>query len=140
MNAIVSASDLASALAGPHPPVPLLPALAAAGEAAGDAAVASRLGRVRERVARGEPFTASLEREGGLSPSALQLVAVGESSGRLDEMTLRAGDLAAQEAERGLQTLVTLVEPALILAFGGLVAFVAAAWLQAVYSLRPGGF
>jgi len=119
--------------------MPLLPALEAAAEAAGDAAVADRLGRARERVARGEPLAASLGREAALASSALQLVAVGESSGRLGEMTWRAGDLAAQEAERGLKTLVTLVEPGLIIAFGGLVAFVAAALLQAVYSLRPGG-
>ena len=116
-----------------------MPALEAARGAAGDAALAERLGRVRERVARGETITASLEREGALTQSALQLVAVGESSGRLGEMSWRAGDLAAQEAERGLKTLVTLVEPALILAFGALVAFVAAALLQAVYSIRPGG-
>lgn len=62
---------------------------------------------------------------------------VGESSGRLAEMAQRAGDLAAQEAERGLRTFVTLLEPAMILAFGGLIAFVAAALLQAVYSMRP---
>jgi type II secretory pathway component PulF len=119
--------------------MPLLPALDAAREAAGDASVAARLTRARERIAQGAPLTASLEREAALSPSALQLLAVGESSGRLGEMALRAGDLAAQEAERALRTLVTLLEPALILAFGGLVAFVAAALLQAVYSLRPGG-
>jgi len=64
-------------------------------------------------------------------------VGVGESSGRLAEMAQRAGDLAAQEAERGLRTFVTLLEPAMILAFGGLIAFVAAALLQAVYSMRP---
>ncbi|HVH10986.1 MAG TPA: type II secretion system F family protein, partial [Gemmatimonadales bacterium] len=67
------------------------------------------------------------------------LLQVGESSGRLAPMAQRAGDLAAQEAERGLKTLVTLVEPALIVTFGGLVAFVAAALLQAVYAIRPGG-
>ncbi len=109
----------------------------AAGEAAGDGAAASRLSRARERVASGAPLTASLEREGALAPSALQLIQVGESSGRLADMARRAGDLAAQEAERGLKTLVTLVEPALIVGFGGLVAFVAAALLQAVYSIRP---
>jgi len=119
--------------------MPLLAALDAAGEAAGDRAVAARLARARERVASGAPLTASLEREDALAPSALQLVQVGESSGRLGDMTRRAGDLAAQEAERGLKALVTLVEPALIVAFGGLVAFVAAALLQAVYAIRPGG-
>jgi type II secretory pathway component PulF len=91
-------------------------------------------------VAQGTPLAAALEREVALSPSALQLVAVGELSGRLGDMTQRAGDLAAQDAERGLRTLVTLLEPVLILAFGGLIAFVAVALLQAVYSLRPGGF
>lgn len=117
--------------------MPLLPALDAAREAAGDVAVADRLARARERVTQGAPLTASLAHEGALAPSALQLLAVGESSGRLGEMALRAGDLAAQEAERGLRTLVTLLEPALIVGFGGLVAFVAAALLQAVYSVRP---
>jgi general secretion pathway protein F len=115
----------------------LLAALDAAREAAGDVAVAARLGRARERVTQGAPLSASLEREGALAPGALQLVLVGESSGRLADMARRAGDLAAQEAERGLKALVTLVEPALIVAFGGLVAFVAAALLQAVYAIRP---
>jgi len=119
--------------------MPLLPALDAAGEAAGNLAVAARLARARERVSQGAPLSASLEREGALAPAALQLVQVGESSGRLSHMARRAGDLAAQEAERGLKALITLVEPALIVAFGGLVALMAAALLQAVYSIRPGG-
>jgi general secretion pathway protein F len=117
--------------------MPLLAALDAAREAAGDLAVAARLERARDRVAAGAPLTASLEREAALAPGALQLIQVGESSGRLADMARRAGDLAAQDAERGLKALVTLVEPALIVAFGGLVAFVAAALLQAVYSIRP---
>jgi type II secretory pathway component PulF len=120
--------------------MPLLAALDAARDASGDSAVAERLGRARERVASGAGLTTSLEREAALTGGALQVIAVGESSGRLGEMTSRAGDLAAQEAERGLKTLVTVLEPALIVAFGGLVAFVAMALLQEVYSLRPGGF
>lgn len=117
--------------------MPLLAALDAAREAAGDLAIAERLTRSRERVLQGAPLGAAFEREGALSPSALQLVMVGESSGRVAEMALGAGNLAAQEAERGLRTLVTTLEPALIVAFGALVAFTAAALLQAVYSLRP---
>jgi len=119
--------------------MPLLAALDATREAAGDLAVADRLARARERVAQGAPLTGSLEREEALTPSALQLLAVGESSGRLSDMAMRAGALAAGEAERGLKTLVTFIEPALIVVFGGLVAFVAAALLQAVYAIRPGG-
>src|SRR6266516_108619 len=118
--------------------MPLLPALDAAREAAGDLAIAERLARSRERVLQGAPLALALEREAALTASALQLVMVGESSGRVAEMAVGAGNLAAQEAERGLRALVTALEPALIVAFGGLVAFTAAALLQAVYSLRPG--
>jgi type II secretory pathway component PulF len=117
--------------------MPLLPALDAAREAAGDEAVAARLRSARERVAGGMPLTTALERERALTPAALQLVGVGESSARLGEMSRRAGDLAAQEAERGLKTLVTLIEPVLIVGFGAVVAFVAVALLQAVYAVRP---
>ena len=61
-----------------------------------------------------------------------------EAAFRLGAMALRAGDLAAGEAEARLRLLVNLLEPSLVILFGGLVAFAAAALLQAVYSLRPG--
>lgn len=117
----------------------LLPALMAASEAAGNDAIRARLERVEQRISRGEPLASAFALEDALTPSAMQLVAVGEASGRLAFMTSRAGSLAALEAERSLKLLVGLLEPALVVAFGALVALVAAALLQAVYGLRPGG-
>jgi general secretion pathway protein F len=119
--------------------LPLLPALETAREAAGDLAIAGRLSAARERVARGEALSTSLGRERVLAGGALQLAAVGESSGQLGVMLTRAGDLAAQETERALGAIVTLIEPLLVILLGGFIAFVAAALLQAVYSLRPTG-
>jgi general secretion pathway protein F len=117
--------------------VPILAAMAAAGEAAGDPAVRFRLARAATEVSEGSALTPALDRCRALLPSALQLVAVGEASGQLAPMLRRAGALAGQEAERRLRTLVGLLEPGLVVFFGGLVAFVAAALLQAVYALRP---
>jgi general secretion pathway protein F len=135
----LASSRVARALGGMlHAGMPLLPALEAARHASGDHAVAERLTRVGKRVAEGQPLAAALEREKALSTSAQHLVAVGEASGQLATMSTRAGDLAALEAERGLRALVSLIEPGLVVFFGGLVAFVAAALLQAVYSIRPG--
>ncbi len=116
--------------------MPLLPALDASEDAVGDQAVIERLRRVREMVAQGAPVAQSLERERALTPMAHQLIAVGESSGQLGTMAARAGDLAARESERQLRALVGMIEPALIVLFGGVVAFVAAALLQAMYGLR----
>ena len=118
---------------------PLLVAFDAAAEAGGDPAVGLRLFAARERVARGEGVARALELERAVTPGALQLIVVGESSGQLAAMLGRAGDLASQETERALGTLVALIEPLLVVALGGFVAFVAAALLQAIYSLRPAG-
>jgi type II secretory pathway component PulF len=119
--------------------MPLLAALDAARDAAGDQEIAVRLGRAREQVARGIPVAGALGQEAAFTAVALHLVAVGEASGQLAGMVSRAGELAGHDAERTLATLVGLLEPALVILLGGFVAFVAAALLQAVYSLRPGG-
>ncbi len=116
---------------------PALAALEIAREAAGDAAVAVRIASSRGRVAEGQGLTAALEATGALTSSALQLAAIGEGSGRLPPLLAKAAELDDAEAERRLKALVSLLEPGMILAFAGLVAFVAAALLQAVYALRP---
>ncbi|MGH7537059.1 MAG: type II secretion system F family protein [Gemmatimonadales bacterium] len=118
---------------------PALTALAITRDAAGDAAVDDRLARTRDQVAEGAPLSAALASTGALTETVLQLVAIGEGSGRLPALLVKGAELEEGEAERRLRMLVTFVEPALILMFAGLVAFVAAALLQAVYSLRPGG-
>ena len=117
---------------------PALPALTIATEAAGDGAVARRLARARDRVSEGAAISAALGGAAAITEGAQQLVAIGEGSGRLPALLAKAAQLEERDAERRLKALVTLLEPALILAFAGLVAFVAAALLQAVYSLRPG--
>jgi general secretion pathway protein F len=119
--------------------MPILPALRAARDAVGDAALEERLDRVAEAVAQGSPLVAAVTQAGAIAPGACQLLAVGEGSGQLPAMALKAGALAAAEADRGLRQAVTLLEPALVVAFGGIVAFTAAALLQAVYAIRAGG-
>jgi general secretion pathway protein F len=118
---------------------PALPALAIASDAAADAAVGARLARARSQIAEGASLSSAFTTTGAITESALQLVSIGEGSGRLPALLAKAAELEERDAERRLTTLVTLLEPALILAFAGLVAFVATALLQAVYSLRPGG-
>lgn len=115
-----------------------LTALAIAADAAGDQAVAARVVEARERVAEGVGLTTALRDARALTTGALQLAAVGEGSGRLPELLLRAAESEELQAERRLRTAVGLLEPALIIAFAALVAFVAAALLQAIYAVRPG--
>lgn len=135
--ATARASRALSALLGTG--TPALAALTVAQEAAGNAAMADRLDQARSRVAEGASLSSALSTVGALTSTAHQLLTIGETSGRLPGLLEKAAVFEEREAERRLRALVGLLEPALILMFAGLVAFVAAALLQAVYSLRPGG-
>ncbi|HEX9611944.1 MAG TPA: type II secretion system F family protein [Gemmatimonadales bacterium] len=117
---------------------PALTALDAARDSAGDLAVAQRLTAAGERVRSGATLAAALGAEHALGTQALQLIGVGERAGKVGELLDRAADLAEADTARALNTLVTWVEPGLILMLGGLVTFVALALLQAVYGLRIG--
>jgi len=117
--------------------MPLLEALDSVGEASGDGEVAQRIARARSAVARGTTLTDALAAEGALTPVALQLVGVGEASSSLGPMLVRAGHLVSDRTERQLKTLVTLLEPVMVVLLGVVVAATAAALLQAVYSVRP---
>lgn len=115
---------------------PALGALHAAAEAAGDRAIAARVGRAAERVGAGASIGAALAAERAVQSQAVELVRAGEQAGRLPELLRHAADDAEAEATRRLHAAVQLVEPLLILAFGAIVGFVALALLQAVYGLR----
>jgi type II secretory pathway component PulF len=117
--------------------VPLAPALLAGARAAGDAALESRLLEARGVVIAGTPLSHALKASNAMTSTVVRLVRAGEESGRLAEMLSRAASLEAERARRLVTSAVRLLEPALILVFGGIVAFVAAALLQAVYSVRP---
>lgn len=114
----------------------LLPALRVARSGVSNMALASELERATADVARGRGLAASLS--GVLTPMAVQLIAVGEESGRLDQLCLKAATLHDEEVRRTLRTLASLLEPALIMVFGTIVGFVALAMLQAIYAVNAG--
>ncbi len=137
----VASARACSALSGMlEAGVPMLAALDLTSEAVSDRAVAERIRAARTDVDRGERLATALRRHAALSPGALRLVSFGEQSGRLAAFLEHAARLESAAAQRAIQRLVTLLEPVLILSFGAVVAFVAAAILQAVYSVRPAGF
>ncbi len=115
-----------------------VPALAIAQDAAGDPAVARRLQDARRQVTEGMGLGDALAATRALTAGAIQLVRVGERSGRLAELLAQAATLEERSAARRVRALVTALEPMLIVAFAAVVAFIASALLQALYSIRPG--
>lgn len=118
--------------------VAIVPAIEIARNAIGNEYLGRGVERAAQAVAQGNPLAAALS--GTLPPMAVQMIAIGEESGRLEELCLRAAGTYDGEVRRALRTTVSLIEPTMILIFGALVGFVALAMLQAIYSINTNVF
>jgi general secretion pathway protein F len=136
--ASATASSTASLGALLESGVPARAALAVAGRAAGDAEIERRFGCASARIASGHSIALSFREFNAVTTTAVRLIRAGEESGQLAGMLAHAAQLEQDRAERITKTAVRFLEPMLILTFAGMVGLVAAALLQAVYSVRPG--
>jgi type II secretory pathway component PulF len=65
-----------------------------------------------------------------------QLVAIGEESGALDGMLIKIADRYEAEVRRATRTLLTVLEPALIIAMGGSIGVIVVSMLYAIFSIN----
>lgn len=113
---------------------PILSALRIARSSVANEFLGAAIERATTGVSQGRRMSAELA--GVLPAGALQLLSVGEETGRLGELSLRAAESYESDLARRLRVSIGLIEPALILIFGGIVGFVALAMLQAIYSIN----
>jgi type IV pilus assembly protein PilC len=66
------------------------------------------------------------------------MIAVGESSGRLDEVLVHLAQFHDNRLQELARRLGTIVEPLLLIGVGGIVGFVYLSFFAAVYSLAGG--
>ncbi len=117
--------------------VPLSNALGHAAHASGDAAITERLGAARRDIIAGQRPSAAFAEHDALTGVVARLTRAGEETGALANMLAHAGRLESERATRRVRSALQLLEPLLIVSFGGIVGLVAAALLQAIYSVRP---
>lgn len=117
--------------------LPILPSLQAAAGALTDTAAASDVRRAHDEVRAGSRLASALMRSPAFPFVFVEMVSLGEESGRLPDALDRAATAAETDLRRGLERLLRLVEPTMIVVFGGIVGFVALAMLQAIYGVKP---
>ena len=93
-------------------------ALAHAGLSCGNAAVAQATLEVQADVANGQPLAESLERSGLFTPLVIQMAAIGEASGSLEQMLGRAAEVAEDEVDAAVKGASSLMEPLIITVLG----------------------
>jgi type II secretory pathway component PulF len=119
---------------------PLLTALDDTIESIGDPNARDDVVRIRTRVREGSSLRAALAESTLFPPMLAQLVGVGEDAGQLRTFLMKSADIFEERTERATSRLATLAEPAMIILFGAIVAFVALSLLQAIYGINANSF
>ena len=105
--------------------VPVMQALSNSAHTVDNAYVARCIDGMRQSVERGESLLRAAIGAGIFTPVVLQMVAVGEESGAVDDMMEEVGGMYRQEVEYELKTLGQQIEPILIVLLGVLVLILA---------------
>jgi type IV pilus assembly protein PilC len=100
--------------------VPILQALHIVGETSGNYVIEESLKKVADSVRQGKSIAAPLAEESVFPPMVIQMVAVGEDSGALQQMLEKIADFYDQEVKTMTDQLTSLIEP-LLIAFLGIV-------------------
>ena len=116
--------------------VPLLTALQIATETVGNARLRKRLEMIAPQVKEGGKVVQAMLSTRIFEPLAINLVRVGEETGRIGAMMLELANILNREVETGIKRSLTLVEPVLILVLGMLIASIIVSILLGILSIN----
>ena len=105
--------------------VPVVQALTTVAQTVDNDFVARKVEKMREGVERGESVLRTAISAGVFTPVVLQMIAVGEESGSVDDMMQEVAELYQREVEYELKTLSSQIEPILIICLAVLVLILA---------------
>ncbi len=105
--------------------VPIVQALSVVAQTVDNSYIGSRVEQMRDGVERGESILRTAVTTGVFTPVVLQMVAVGEETGELDELMDEIAQMYEREVEYELKTLSARIEPILVVFLGVLVLILA---------------
>ena len=115
--------------------VPVLRALDIVGDTAGNLVVAETVSRARESIKEGDKISTPLYGSRIFPVMVTQMIAVGEETGRLDQMLDKVASFYDDEVDATLKALTSLIEPLMIVGLGVIVGFIAVSVISPIYSL-----
>jgi general secretion pathway protein F len=116
--------------------VPLLESLRIAGQVLTNLLLREDSARVAERVQEGSSLHRALRESGRFPPMMVHMVASGEASGELETMLARSASNQERELEMTLGTMMSLLEPLLVVFMGGMVLLIVMAILLPIFDLN----
>ena len=115
--------------------VPILEGLEITARTAGNRVIHDAIIESRDAIAGGDSIASPLEATGVFSLMVTQMIHVGEETGDLDGMLSRIADLYDDEVDVAVESLLKVLEPALIVILGGLVGGLIIAMYLPIFDL-----
>lgn len=116
--------------------VPILDALEIVKRVGGNRALEQALDNVKESVRHGDSLAQPLRRSGFFPPIVCHLIASGERGGTVEDGLVKVADIYDNEVETTVATLMSLLEPVLILALGAVVGFIVLSILLPIFDIN----
>jgi len=118
--------------------IPILDALLSCRSIVGNEAVAQRLDLAYVRISEGEPMSQCFNSLELFPPLVVSMVRIGENTGALDEALLKVCEFYERDVRNSIDSLLKLLEPALTVLLGGLLAALMFTVLGPVYDAMTG--
>ena len=115
--------------------VPVVQGLSTVAGVVDNAYIAKRIEQMRDGVERGESVLRTSITAGVFTPVVLQMIAVGDETGELDDLLLEVAELYEREVDYEVKTLASQIEPILIVFLGALVLVLALAVFLPMWDL-----
>jgi len=105
--------------------VPIVQSLSVVADVVGNLHIAQRIEQMRDGVERGESILRTATVAGVFTPTVLQMIAVGEETGELDDLLAEVADMYEREVDYDVKNLAASIEPILTIALGILILILA---------------
>ena len=115
--------------------VPLVEALDAVGGATGSVVYGDAVRQMRDDISVGHQLQLSMKQTGLFPNMVVQMTAIGEESGSLDNMLFKVAEFYEEEVSNAVDTLSTLLEPLIMVVLGGLVGGMVVALYLPIFKL-----
>lgn len=115
--------------------VPMLECLKITSTTSGNVILEDQVIQARTMVAEGSSMTDAFKRVGQFPFMFVQLLGVGEATGTLDEMLSKLADFYDDEVEASVSTMLSVLEPVLLMFVGGMVGMIVISMYLPIFSL-----
>jgi len=113
--------------------LPLLRALELSRDATQNRSLRDHLNKVIEQVGDGRSFSKALIRNGAFPPLLIDMIAVGEQTGKIDQSLRRAAERYDKELDKDLQRIMALIMPTVLIIMAGLIGTMAYLMITAIF-------